>query len=151
MTDLTVIEGGGDKPILTVEEQEYFDRMAYLQGLHDLAEFLEEHPALPLPGHDFPVYSFGEKETPELAIKFAKELRTFTKEEASGFLNLAKSFGPIQLRFVFYRSNVCEKTVVGTKTMKKKVPVGEVVYEMREVEEEIVEWKCPSLLKGTTS
>ena len=42
---------------------------------------------------------------------------------------------------------MCVKRIVGTKTVKKQVPIGG--YEEQEVEEDVVEWDCHPLLAAT--
>ena len=120
-------------------------RDQYIQGLRDVADFLAAHPTLPTPTeHQLSVYNFGEDETLLLARRIAKQLGSFKKNESGGNLVLEKTFGPITLRFVLLRKYICQRTVVGTRNVERRVIPLNAKTEI--VEEEIVEWKCPSLL-----
>lgn len=124
-------------------------RAEYIEGLRDVADFLAAHPTLPLPETPtLSIYHFNETETISLARKIARQLGSFEKEESSGYLVLRKSFGPVALRFVLARRDICERVVVGTRKVERKIIPPNLMTET--VEEEIVEWRCPSLLKDNT-
>jgi len=55
----------------------------------------------------------------------------------------------LQYRVVCNREEVCEKNVIGTKMVTKRVP-PEGEWSEQEVEEEIVEWVCNPLLAIAT-
>ena len=123
------------------------DRGAYVKGLRDLATFFENHPNLPIDeGATFTFYSFG-TDSLDLARHIATELGTFKKEVDYSFI-LEKQFGPIKLRYIFSREDVCTKTVVGKKMVEKSVPPPGTVLVTQQVEEDIVEWSCPQHLLG---
>jgi len=67
------------------------------------------------------------------------------KDYSSSYFSLYLDFHGIKLEAWTTRETVCERRVVGTETVIKKVPVG---FEDQEVEEEIVEWDCHPLLKS---
>jgi len=150
MTDLTTIErkdSEGDGSQLKAY-QVAAERILFINGLHDLADFLHNHPDLPLPYGDLSCWDHG-AESIESASKIARALGTFEKKEGVSYLYLNKEFGPIQLQYAFPRSAVCERVVVGTREVEREVtPTHDRVFEM--VEEEIVEWKCPSLLEPSS-
>lgn len=74
-------------------------------------------------------------------------LGTFEKESDQSYLRALKSFGngygKFQIRHLMSHEGVCEKVVVGTRTVTKSVPMDDVEYTEIEVEEDIIEWKCP--------
>ena len=63
-------------------------------------------------------------------------------------MNLDLVFGEMKFTIHCERDQVCVKRVVGTKKVKKQVPIGG--YEEQEVDEEIVEWDCTPLLAGAS-
>ena len=72
------------------------------------------------------------------------------KDYSDGYFRCYLTWGieepKITWKIVTSREDVCTKTVVGVKTVKKMVaPEGD--WTEQEVEEEIVEWECHSLLK----
>ncbi|KKM80227.1 hypothetical protein LCGC14_1342100 [marine sediment metagenome] len=119
-----------------------------LRDLQELIDFLGAHPELPMPKNiEIGVYDF-KKEDIETAGKIAQGLKTFEKDIDDTFFRLIKRFGDVSLRYVFYRSAVCTKRVVGTKTETKMVPASNTPMVEKEIETEIIEWDCPTLLEG---
>lgn len=74
-------------------------------------------------------------------------LGTFEKESDQHYLRALKPFGngygKFQIRHLMGHEDVCERVVVGTRTVTKSVPMDDVEYTEIEVEEDIIEWKCP--------
>jgi len=70
------------------------------------------------------------------------------KDYHSSTMNLDLVFGEMKFTIHCERDQVCVKRVVGTKKVKKQVPIGG--YEEQEVDEEIVEWDCTPLLAGAS-
>jgi len=119
-----------------------------LRGLQGLIDFLEVHTEIELPNFDFPIYFFGE-EAKKNVKEVAHSLGSFEKNENDSYLTLRKKFGGgVILRAVFTRSAVCTKRVIGTRKVMKDVYPDSVESTRVEVEEDIVEWDCPSLLRG---
>lgn len=119
-----------------------------LIDLQRLIDFLGAHPELPMPTHiEIGVYDFKEEDL-ETAKKIAKSLKIFTKDIDESFFRLIKSFGKVTIKYVFYRNAVCTKKVIGTKKETKLIPHPDALMIEREVETEIIEWNCSSLLKG---
>lgn len=123
-------------------------RIEYIQGLRDVADFLESHPTLPLPGAQLSACVFDGDLTLPHVREIAKEFGSFKKEAMGSYITISKTFGPISLLFMFLRENVCQRIVVGTRSVEKTVYPLDVKTETEIVEEEIVEWKCPSLLSA---
>ena len=115
-------------------------------GLRELASWYEAHPEI----HElfaFPeisVASFPTESKP-VVQQIAKALGSFDKDFSS-LLELKKNFGPVKLRFVFWRDAVCTKRVVKTETVEETVPDPDAPKVTRLREREVVEWDCPPLL-----
>ncbi len=123
-------------------------RAESLRGLQQLINFLEVHTEVELPSFDFPIYFFAEAAKKNVK-EIAHSLGTFEKTESESYLTLHKKFGGgVTLKAVFTRSAVCTKRVIGTHKVMKDVYPASVEPARVEVEEEIVEWDCPSLLRG---
>jgi hypothetical protein len=128
---------------------------SYTAGLRELADWLDAHPEwTPLSGEY--LYSWQHNADLSTMARAARDMGTAEKEinENTGTFKLVKRFGPHAFTILADRAAVCERVVVGThvETKLERVPVGEVVYEEREVEHlvEDVRWICPpSLLAGT--
>ena len=83
-----------------------YDREAYVKGLRDLADFLEDNEGCALPNDTFNIYNFGEEENVELAKRYAKLFGTFERSQGEYTLSLTKRFGDLKLRAVFNRNDV---------------------------------------------
>ena len=119
-----------------------------LRDLQGLIDFLGAHPELPRPTEiQIGVYNFPIEDI-ETAGKIAQGLKTFEKNTDETFFRLIKKFGNVNIRYVFYRSAICTKRVVGTKKITKMVPASDTPMVEKEIEIEIVEWDCPALLEG---
>lgn len=125
------------------------NRMDFVKGLRKLADFLESHEKVRLPSGDLGIYTFGEVESLDLAKRYAKDFGTFERQITENCFKLTKNFSEnVSLTAVFYRDNVCERTVVGKKMVKEMVPDPSIDTPLVEVdrEVEIVEWSCPESL-----
>lgn len=108
----------------------------YADGLRAIADWYEAHQDIPLPSGGIEVYSVHTKEE---AANVIRSLGRCEKKYDSTFFYVIGEFGPISLKFSWYRSEVCERRVVG----KKLVPA----HYTPEREEEIVEWDCHPILQ----
>lgn len=118
------------------------ERIAWLNGIRQMADFLEQHPDVPLPSDHQPVYIWGTDAKRQLAAA-ALALGDAEKEADASFFSLVRRFGPIVYTVKACRENVCERVVVGTKTITTQVPPEGVEMLTVTSEEEIVEWRCP--------
>ena len=133
-------------------------------NLRTFADFIDEHAA-DLPKEiqvdcytyiwdwDLPTDADGNQETVPATISRAmraglKGTAQSRKEYSDSYFRLFMDFGkkqPVRYKIVCNREEVCEKHVVGTEKVTKKVaPPGEWTEE--EVEQDIIEWKCNPLL-----
>ena len=79
-----------------------------------------------------------------------QQLGTFEKKTNDYSIQAVKMFGSIKLVHDINHEYVCEKKVVGTKTVTKTVVIEPAVpleYKEIEVEEDITEWVCPESWK----
>jgi len=109
----------------------------FTTGLRAMADWYEAHPEAPVP-HDVTI-RVSCKDTKEEVARVARLLGSAEKEFGASTFSLIKKFGPLGLAFLFWRATVCERRVVGTRT----IPA---VAAQPEREEEIVEWDCHPLL-----
>lgn len=105
--------------------------------LRAIADWYDEHPDMPGP-HSLDVSSVPDEKS--VAVMVAQALGTCTKEYTESVLTLARDFGGIRLRFLFWRTAVCDRRVVGTVEVPEQVTPA--------YTREIVEWDCHSLLKA---
>lgn len=114
------------------------DRIAFTTGLRDLADWFDAHPDIRLPyDPSFSVYGY---DTLDEAAHLARVLAPCQKDASSDLFYLIKTFGPIKLSFMFWRSTVCTKRVVRTEAVPKQVIPAHT--------REIAEWDCRSILAG---
>ena len=129
-----------------------------VEDLQDFADFVERHGS-ELPNINVELrswiwgYEVANQGVPEgvaLALRAGiKSAEEVTKEYSDDYFRLYMRFGKLQYKVVCNREEVCEKNVIGTKTVTKKMP-PEGDWTEQEVEEEIVEWVCNPLLAIAT-
>jgi hypothetical protein len=132
----------------------YKDRDELVQGLRDLADFLERPESVALPiemyGHKIDQWIYNEddqgRSAKENMKKIVKILGSCKKDYSSSMMLVTKEFGPVKLEFATSRDGVCTKRVVETK----KVPKQRYVEIPGEFDErEVVEWDCDPILAPT--
>jgi len=116
-------------------------RSQMIRDMEKLTQFLEHNIDLEMP-YEFSVSVYPVDTSLKNVRKTARNLKTFNKQEDEWHLVLRKEFGSAELRYVFSRSAVCKRKVVGTKIVQK-VPANTPTVD---TEVDIVEWECPSLL-----
>lgn len=122
------------------------------EGLRRLADFVEQHPEIRTSYlNDVQVWYFSDAddlaELARAAAQFgAKVEKSITEQQ----YNLVISFGSLKAEALAAREQVCERVVVGTETVTKRVPDPAKLAEVPEVEVtetvERVEWQCRPLL-----
>lgn len=106
------------------------EREATIQGLRDLALFLECHDKAPLPFvYQMTAFVEDDADLREVALAVGSANKEFNHE----WLYLKKQFGPVGYAVSIQRERVCAKKVVGVR----EVPAHT---------EEIVEWSCSESL-----
>jgi hypothetical protein len=113
-------------------------------GLRQLANWVDAHPEF---AKDIRVqaraYSVDEN-IKEWAVALGK----CEKEHNDTLFSLVRSFGPVELKAVAWRHNVCKRVVVGVEQVPQQVIPRKVIPAH---EKEIVEWECePLLTKGAS-
>lgn len=133
------------------------------EGLEQLAAMLREHPELAeglrsdpfegllaYVGHlDDPIAMMG-----AFARAGASHRAKVTKNYNDRWGAVDITFGPVGLHVYADRDQVCERVVVGTETVTKKVKDPAKLAEVPEVEiteeQEIVRWECKPLLASAS-
>jgi len=113
----------------------------YAAGLRQLADWIEAHPEQPRPDAELSVYALNTKQE---AAACLRALTPCKKEYRDELFQLSRMFGPLNLKFIFYRNAVCTRKVVGTKEVGVEVIPSRVIPEqiIPAHTEEIVEWEC---------
>ena len=123
--------------------------------IQDNAEDLPSEIKVDMATH---LWSWDVDEGTEIPAIFGNAMRAALRNEADirkdysdGYFRCYLTWGieepKITWKIVSSREDVCTKTVVGTHMVTKMVaPEGD--WTQKEVEEEIVEWECHSLLKS---
>lgn len=106
-------------------------RTKTIDGLRELADYLEARPDVPLP-YLGTLDAFAD---PAELSAIARAMGGFHKQHDGNFLSLVRRFGPIALAVNFSSESVCERVVVGTEEVPEKVTPAHT--------KEIVEWRCP--------
>ncbi len=115
-------------------------RKETLAGMRDLLWFLEQNPDITLPSFVFTTWVWNKA---DLLAK-GRALGTVAKEVGSGTFTLSKHFAKaVALKVSTYQSNVCEKKVVGQKTVEYQ-PAREAVQEHTE---DVYEYDCKPLME----
>lgn len=139
--------------------QQFKDEM--VAGLRKMADWLEScHIDLPIPQTMAGSIYSGQITDPRGIVHsidsvvgmalIAAMAGDVDKEVSSQLFKLKKDFGGgVGIEWIAYRENVCERVVVGTKVVPAQP--AHYVEAVPEKVEEVVEWKCPSLLKAGAS
>lgn len=138
------------------------NRQAFTDGLHQIADFLTEHPEVPLP---YLQSSVAGTPTPTLYIYLVsgdqrEDLATITRalgsvekivSEQTRQFYVRRQFAGIALVASADRDEVCERRVTGTREVTREVLDPERLAAVPKVSVteviEDVEWVCTSLLK----
>jgi hypothetical protein len=142
-------------------------RAAYIDGLRQIADWLEQHPEVPTPhlGHagsakliatntpTLSIYVWNDPKKQMAAI--ARAMGTAEKEHDGDRFRLIRHFAGIALAVSATRDEVCERVVTGTREVTEKVRDPEALAAVPLVEVtrtmEDVEWICPPLLADAVS
>jgi len=128
-----------------VTNDEWERGAATIGALEDLIRLLKQEPRLAarLSLSDQYLFTSSEEEWKELN----GTLGAFKKDSNQHYLRALKHFGGDYRGFdiisLISKEETCQAVVTGTQTVKKMVPMEDVEYVEIEVEEDIVEWKCP--------
>ncbi len=109
------------------------ERIEFVKSLREFADFLENNPGVPSPNS---AYLCSPVETAEELRAAVRVMGRVQKDFSDKHVAVEKVFGGIKYAVYTNRENVCERIVVG----KRIVPA------VAEHEEDIVEWKCGTVL-----
>ena len=124
-----------------VEDPYREDADEVIAGLKELIGFFDQYPKAATKFGGSTMYAFSYSE--EGWREFNQMMGSFEKKSTSYDLEAVRDFGKITLKHCVSHDKVCEKKVVGTRTVIHKEPTTVVEYEEVETEEDIVEWLCP--------
>jgi hypothetical protein len=137
---------------MTTNDQATADpRAEYIAGLRMLADLLEARPELMKPHGYLQVIPLGEVQSREQLAAWARALPGKKEKQITDqFANLVGTLRGVQVKVVAYRDEVCERVVLGTETVTKKVKDPQALAAVPEIEvtEEVeqVEWVCRPML-----
>lgn len=135
--------------ITDMVEREREQRAAQITGLREVADFLEQHPELPMPsGLNYMGRHLNSRD--EL-VAAARALGRADKDFSTDYAQIKRTFsGGVALAYQAVREQVCERVVVGTRKVVVEEPDPEQVAalpKVRRIEKvEDVEWRCSPLL-----
>ena len=134
------------------------DQKALRDSLHEATEWLDTHPDFILGAiyknfEKIELVSYAYDNNKEGIKQALFDSRTtgikFDKEYTGDYLNLKLELSKnLVVRVPFDRDEVCERRVVGTRTVEREIATG---WRKENVEEDIVEWDCPPLLSMQNS
>ena len=113
----------------------------YADGLRQIADWIEAHPDIEVPETELSGYGMHSKED---AAKVLMALKPCKKLYGDSLFSIVREFGPITLKFVFSRNQVCTPRVVGTKVVP--ATPERIIEAMPEHVVEIIEWDCEPIL-----
>lgn len=111
-------------------------RCEYVKGLRELADFLESHPDLPMPGtKTYSVEAWLHKLEPAAVAKNMGFCEKIYHDESIGLL---RKFHGVGYQIKFSRNKVCKKVLVGYKSVTRYKTQYTPIQEM----EAVYEWQC---------
>lgn len=143
-----------DTDLTVTDEQRFAADMA--DGLRNLADAVDAHPELAaslrynVSDGNLSVYPKDRGQLVTLVRVLKSAGAAITKEASDQHFRTYCNFGPVRVRLVAAREEVCERVVIGTKEVTTQVPdpakLAEVpLVDMTETVE-TVEWVCHPLL-----
>lgn len=133
------------------------DQDDFVYQLHRLADFLNDNPTY-IPHGGLRIFKrvWADESDKEAVVQMANHAKTLApcdKRTSEYDFEIVKSFGPHEINVYTNRENVCERKVVGTKTVKRygysaedQAVIDTMQKQHVEATEEIVEWTCPPSL-----
>jgi hypothetical protein len=112
------------------------ERDTTIAALRDLADFLAEHPDCPMP------YLANANAFVDTREEMRQAIRSIGGKLEKGydenFMTVRKDFGPISYEINIRRELVCNRRVVGTRTVPERT-------------EDVVEWDCGNIMDEEVS
>lgn len=120
------------------------ERELKLQGMRECLEWLENHPEVELTAPEINGHVYGNNAKERMG-QHARAMGHADKDFIQQWAYLRKRFsGGVRYSVSVSREDVCERVVVGTKTIPAHADY--VIPAAPETEVEIIEWRCSSLL-----
>jgi hypothetical protein len=127
-------------------------RESYIAGLRKLADALEAHPEIPMPGqgssagNPLLTYFFGDDAREQMAAARRALGCPFGKGVDEKWLKLNGQMEGLHLQLYAGRDAVCTRRVVGTEEREVEEEITPAVTEKVVKTIEIVEWDCHPIL-----
>jgi hypothetical protein len=112
----------------------------FVQDLRALVAWVEEHPELGTPFLERLDYWPKVEDVGTFARSFGSAEKSV---DLVDYFILRKRFGNIRLEATWYRSQVCERVIVGQEEVLEDMVITPAVTEKRKVLKDKVEWHCP--------
>jgi hypothetical protein len=137
------------------EEKTMTDRAAYIDGLRQLADSLEQHDELPLPyegSASVMTFHFLGGDDPRAAMAAAARAlpvawrKDAMEGEGVSYFELKASLAGLSLKLTAYRDAVCTRVVTGTEDREVEEVVTPALTRKVTKPVEVVTWDCGSLL-----
>jgi hypothetical protein len=127
-------------------------------GLRRLADLLDANPDLSGCTYGFGGLVVMPRDRAGVAAWARAAMRSTgkaVKYQGGSYAGVDITFGPVELHVRIEREEICERVVTGTREVTEEVPDPEALAALPLVEvtrtEEIVEWRCGSLLEPAVS
>ena len=121
------------------------EREKGLRGLRAMVEWLEANPSAALPDN---ISAIEYCTNAEAIAQRARELGgTWQKAESDGYFELHRHSGPARYELFVGRDAVCEAVIVGKETVRIEEPDPDAPKIVRTVTRDVIEWRCPELLR----
>lgn len=126
------------------------EQRAWIEGLRELADFVEAHPEIDAAStFTLNLWMHEKSDLADWMKRLGGKWDKYTGLDA--YFIMRRMFGPHRIELNANREAVCERTQVGTKTVEKPDPELLAAVPLVTVEEPVYEWKCPDSLLAEAS
>jgi|SRR5579884_232376 len=147
LADDEICEACGKTPAQIRAEQREQDRVDFVAGLRELADWIEAHPEFP--GHWTPERILFPVDTKQELADAARSLGRVTKYGDDDCFGIKRRFGRlIEIDIYGRRGEVCTRIVKGTREIVREVPDPDAPRVTVTETVEDVEWICEPLLSA---
>lgn len=113
----------------------------WIANMRAVLDWYEAHPNLPTPSPELAINSCDTKEE---AAAIMRECLPCKKTYYDNIFTIYKTISGIELRFVFWRDQVCTRRVVRVEEVPEQIIPEQVIPASKK---EIVEWDCEPILQ----
>lgn len=122
------------------------ERDGFIKDLRAFADWLESNPDVPTPvfPQRFDVFCLNKEQMVATCRAVGGKMK---KGVTESFFYLRKDFRTIHYEVNALRDNICDKVVIGTRTIPAEPERTVTIAAQPERTEEITEWRCSEVLK----